>query len=357
MALCRPDRLRISPCLNVWDRLLTKTAYGKGSEPMEVFWERQNGQTEAVVRFLEEQGLHGDEGVQATVSLREDGRILACGALDGNVIKTVAVDPAFQGRGLAEVLMTELRREAFAGGHRQLFVFTKPVNEALFRSLSFFPVAACADAMLLESTRGGLRRYLEALPKAGGACGAVVMNCAPFTKGHRYLVEQASRACDWLYVFVLSEPKGPFPPEDRLELARLACREFPNVSVHPTQGYLISNATFPTYFLKDRNRGGEIHCELDLEIFAGRFAPALHLKKRFVGTEPLDPVTRRYNEAMHAFLPGRGIAVIEIPRLKVGGEPVSASQVRAHWTAGDLQSVRDLVPSATYDYLKLKIGG
>ncbi|MFR0733579.1 MAG: GNAT family N-acetyltransferase [Oscillospiraceae bacterium] len=124
---------------------------------MEIFWERpgQGGQSEPIARFLEEQGLRPDHGVQATVSLREDGRILACGGLEGNVIKTVAVDPSRQGQGLAEVLMTELRREAFARGHRQLFVFTKPSNEALFRSLSFFPVASSGEAMLLESTRGG----------------------------------------------------------------------------------------------------------------------------------------------------------------------------------------------------------
>ena len=214
---------------------------------MEIFWERpgQGGQSEPIARFLEEQGLRPDHGVQATVSLREDGRILACGGLEGNVIKTVAVDPSCQGQGLAEVLMTELRREAFARGHRQLFVFTKPSNEALFRSLSFFPVASSGEAMLLESTRGGLRRYLDSLPKSGGVHGAVVMNCAPFTLGHQYLVDQARQACDWLYVFVLSEDKGMFSPEDRLALVRQGCREFPNVSVHPTMGYLISNATFP----------------------------------------------------------------------------------------------------------------
>ena len=235
---------------------------------MEIFWERpgQGGQSEPIARFLEEQGLRPDHGVQATVSLREDGRILACGGLEGNVIKTVAVDPSCQGQGLAEVLMTELRREAFARGHRQLFVFTKPSNEALFRSLSFFPVASSGEAMLLESTRGGLRRYLDSLPKSGGVHGAVVMNCAPFTLGHQYLVDQARQACDWLYVFVLSEDKGMFSPEDRLALVRQGCREFPNVSVHPTMGYLISNATFPTYFLKDRSRGQEISCQLDLEI-------------------------------------------------------------------------------------------
>ena len=44
---------------------------------MEIFWERpgQGGQSEPIARFLEEQGLRPDHGVQATVSLREDGRI------------------------------------------------------------------------------------------------------------------------------------------------------------------------------------------------------------------------------------------------------------------------------------------
>ena len=314
---------------------------------MEVFWERpaQGGQSEPIARFLAEQGLRSDSGVQATVSLQESGRILACGGLDGNVIKTVAVDPAYQGQGLAEVLMTELRREAFSRGHRQLFIFTKPSNEPLFRSLSFFPVAACGEAMLLESTRGGLRRYLDALPKHGGNCGAVVMNCAPFTLGHQYLVDQARQACDWLYVFVLSEAKGMFPPEDRLELVRQGCQAYSNVSVHPT------------YFLKDQNRGGEISCQLDLEIFASRFAPALGLRKRFVGTEPLDPVTGRYNEALQSFLPGRGISVVEVPRLEAEGGPVSASRVRGCLASGDWQLLQQLVPHTTFAYLKSKLGG
>ena len=101
----------------------------------------------------------------------------------------------------------------------------------------------------------------------------------------------------------------------------------------------------------------EISCQLDLEIFAGSFAPALGLQKRFVGTEPLDPVTRQYNEALQASLPGRGIAVVELPRLEVGGQPVSASRVRACLAAGDLASVRQLVPDTTYAYCASKLGG
>lgn len=326
---------------------------------MEVVWERpeSGGQTEVVRQFLARQGLDTDPGVQCTVSLREGGEIVACGSLDGNVVKGVAVDPALRGCGLAEKLMTELRREAFERGQRQLFVYTGSGNEFLFRNLGFFPVASAAGALLLESTRGGLRQYLEALPKHQGLCGGAVMNCAPFTLGHRYLVEQASRACDWLYVFVLSEEKGPFPAADRLELVRRGCRDLPNVSVHPTRGYLISNATFPTYFLKDKSRGAAISCRLDLEIFAGRFAPALNLRKRFVGTEPLDPVTRAYNEAMKALLPLRGVQVVELPRLERAGAPVSASRVRACLQEENWTALRELVPETTYAYLNTKKGG
>ncbi len=210
--------------------------------------------------------------------------------------------------------------------------------------------------MLLESTRGGLRRYLDALPKHGGNCGAVVMNCAPFTLGHQYLVDQARQACDWLYVFVLSEAKGMFPPEDRLELVRQGCQAYSNVSVHPTMGYLISNATFPTYFLKDQNRGGEISCQLDLEIFASRFAPALGLRKRFVGTEPLDPVTGRYNEALQSFLPGRESPLWRCPgwRPRRPGKRQPGSRVPGFRRLALLQQ---LVPHTTFAYLKSKLGG
>lgn len=312
-------------------------------------------QSPSVCDFLRAQGLEPDPGAGFTVSLREDGQILACGSMDGNVIKGMAVAPDLRGQGLAERVMTELRREAFSLGLRRLFVYTKPGNEVLFRGLGFYPVAACGQALLLESTRGGLRSYLNALDRHPGPCGAVVMNCAPFTLGHRYLVEQARQRCRWLYIFVLSEEKGMFTAAQRLDMVRLGCREFSNVSVHPTEGYLISNATFPAYFLKDRAEKPKVSCALDIEIFAGRFAPALDIGVRFLGTEPFDPVTAAYNRALRDKLPPRGVQVEELPRLEVAGEPVSASRVRAALLAGE--RVEHLVPETTWQYLKQTMGG
>ena len=40
--------------------------------------------------------------------------------------------------------------------------------------------------------------------------GAVVMNCNPLTLGHRYLIEQALKQCDYLMIFVVQEDKSFF---------------------------------------------------------------------------------------------------------------------------------------------------
>ena len=115
---------------------------------------------------------------------------------------------------------------------------------------------------------------------------------------------------------------------------------------------MISAATFPTYFLKENEDAAALQTELDAILFATRIAPALHITRRFVGAEPFDPVTRRYNRALDAVLPPRGIQLIEILRLEEAGEPISASRIRALLNEKSLCSeVLDLVPSVTQRYL------
>ena len=125
-----------------------------------------------------------------------------------------------------------------------------------------------------------------------------------------------------------------------------------NVTVLPTGPYLISSATFPTYFLKKRDQVGTIHCQLDIEIFTRYFVPAFGIKCRFVGTEPLSALTSQYNEALKTYLPQAGISVTEIPRLKTGSMPISASAVRQAYQQQNWEVVKALVPATTYDYLQ-----
>jgi len=58
-----------------------------------------------------------------------------------------------------------------------------------------------------------------------------------------------------------------------------------------------------------------------------------------------------YNLVMAEVLAEHGIEMVEVPRLEAGGQPVSASRVRAAWRAGDRATLKDLVPPATLAYL------
>ena len=221
----------------------------------------------------------------------------------------------------------------------------------MFEGLFFYPIAQTDTVLLMEDRRNGIREFLDSLPEnlPGKKIGAAVMNCNPFTLGHRYLIETAAKGCDHLYVFLLSEDKSHFSAHDRLEMARAGTADLPNVTVLPTGPYLISNATFPTYFLKDRESAEQVHCLLDIEIFSRYYAPRFNISRRYVGTEPLSQMTDQYNTALKAQLPQTGIAVREIPRLEQSGTPVSASAVR---TALDQnEDIRAWVPESTYRYL------
>ena len=306
--------------------------------------------------FLKMNGLDYDPAVGFTVMLMEDDEILATASLDGNTVKCVAVSPMHQGEGLTANLMTEIRQEAFSKGLHHLMLFTKPGNLMMFREFGFHPVMRTESVLLMENRRNGLDEFLKGLdrPESAKTVGCIVANCNPFTLGHRYLIETASKRVDALHVFILSESKSMFSPEDRMALAKAGCRDIDNVYFHPTGPYLVSSATFPTYFIKDKAKAGDIHCGLDVRIFGEKFVPALGVTHRFVGTEPNCQVTNAYNEQMKQHLPRYGVEVVEIPRREVSGEAVSASRVRALLAQGDFEGIRPLVPDGTYEFLVKK---
>ena len=303
--------------------------------------------------FLHQAGLTADESVEQTVLIWDGNELIATGSRQGNLLKCIAVDPARQGEGLLASVLTALRQEAFKAGCRHLFVYTKPINAPLFTPLFFYPIAQTADVLLMEDRQNGVRDFIAKLPKVPTAnAGAAVMNCNPFTLGHQYLIETAARECDHLYIFILSEENGTFTAADRLEMAKQGTAHIPNVTVLPTGPYLISGATFPTYFLKNREQATTIHCQLDIEIFARYFVPAFGIKQRFVGNEPLSTMTNQYNQTLLKMLPPRGVSVCEIARITVDGTPISASAVRVAYEQKDWQALADLVPVTTLNYLK-----
>jgi [citrate (pro-3S)-lyase] ligase len=310
---------------------------------------------EQLKTFLRGSGLSYDRRVDFTVCAMEGETIAAAGSLDGKVLKCIAVSPAFQSGGLGAAIVTELIKEAGRRGFFHLFLFSKPENEELFGNFGFYTVEKTGSVLLMENKRGGIAGFVEALPRPPpgvSPIGAVIVNCNPFTLGHRYLIESAAARCGALYVFVVSENLSLFPADLRYELVLKGTSGLSNVYPHPTGPYLVSAETFPDYFFRDSVSPRDLNVELDLRIFAERFARPLGIRYRFVGTEPLDPVTAAYNRAMKELLPPLGVEVIELPRFETGGAPVSASRVRELLQKGDLEGIRELVPPTTFECLR-----
>lgn len=306
--------------------------------------------------FLKNAKLSCDEYVEETVLLWEEEQLIGTGSRDGNLLKLIAISPEYHGEDLTSVLLSELRKSAFEEGFNHLFLYTKPENEKIFQSLFFYAVAKTDNVLLMENRKDGINNFLMEIfeEKAEGTVGAIVMNANPFTKGHRYLVEIAAEKCDKLYVFVVSEDKSNFPANDRLEMVKLGTEDIEKVTVLPTGPYLVSSATFPTYFLKEREKASEVQCLLDVEIFSKYFVPKFSISVRFVGEEPLSPMTNEYNKVLKSELEKSEVKVFEIPRLCEDGVVISASTVRKLLEKGDIQSIKKFVPSTTFEYLKTK---
>lgn len=320
--------------------------------------------------FLAARGLDPEGDVDLSVLVSYDGRLAATASLAANVVKEVAVDPSLEGEGLAAVAVSRVVSEAHALGRTLLRVFTSPKNEAVFVSLGFKRLAVSGgDAVLLESDPRAFGRWAagaaeevarqaaEPAVSSGGTprrcrTGAVVVNCNPFTLGHRSLIERAAESCGRLIVFVLEADKSSFPAAARLRLVREGTADLGNVAVIPSGPYLISEATFPTYFLKEKSRATEIHARLDVSLFAARIAPAFGIEARFMGTEPYCEVTNLYNSLMKEILPRNGIAAEELPRVEAGGSAISASSVRAALKLDDWAALEALVPRTTLEYLR-----
>uniref|UniRef100_UPI0040269478 GNAT family N-acetyltransferase n=1 Tax=Prevotella sp. TaxID=59823 RepID=UPI0040269478 len=357
-------------------------------------------QRQRIEAFLKRNGLRIDDMNYYAAVLEDDGEMIAGGGLKDDVIKCVAVDDAHKGEAIANTLVSHLISHANQEGYGCIKLFTKPKNRQLFESLSFRLLAEAPEAILMETGIGGISNTVEALKKIkeesekykeynkeckedSKKCkeeektnlntttpqhlntpylntstpqhlnttpprgGVVVMNCNPFTLGHRYLIEQAAKQVERLYVMVVREDCSLFAYTERKAMVEQGVADIENVNVIDGSDYAISRATFPTYFLKRLDDAADTQMLLDLDLFRRHIAPALGATVRFVGTEPTDQLTRRYNQLMHEALKD----VRETARLEKDGNAVSASRVRKAMKEGDMNTIRQLVPPTTLPYI------
>ena len=300
--------------------------------------------------FLKSNALRMEEALDyyAAVFRKGDEEILAGGGLQGDTIKCIAVSDHVREEGFSNRLVSHLISEANAQGHQSVKVFTKPANREIFESMGFRLIAQAPKAILMENGQG-LRdycRYLSNLRRLGNN-GVIVMNANPFTLGHQYLIKEAAKQVDRLYVIVVKEERSIFKYAERKAMIEQGTEDLMNVTVCEGSNYAVSGVTFPTYFLKEITDATDTQILLDLDLFVHFIAPHLGVTIRFVGSEPTDELTARYNLLMEQVLPQHGYKTVEIPRY----QSISASVVRKELDSGHFCQATSLTPPSSHPYL------
>ncbi len=293
-----------------------------------------------------------------------NGELVGTGSHQGRILKYIAVSEKYRDSTAFALIVTFLTEKLLAI-HKHTFVFTRPENAVRFKGLGYNEIASAPPLFcVLEFGFESISTYQEYLrslkvPATTGEIAAIVVNCNPFTNGHKYLIEKAASENEVLYLFVVEEEKSAFPFAIRWELIRRGIAHLNNVTMVRGGMYVVSGATFPSYFLKGEIPGKVLRgqADLDVTVFARYIVPVLNIRRRYVGTEMYCSTTAAYNESMKAILPTYGIDVIEIERKSAGtlknGQPayISASKVRQAIKEGRLEEVMDFLPDPTREFL------
>jgi [citrate (pro-3S)-lyase] ligase len=299
--------------------------------------------------------LSYEDTVDTTVVLKAGQSIVGTCSSERNILKCFAVSPAYQQTGVAAQLITRLINLQFDKGNYNVLAFTKAANIPIFKGLGFETVYNTRAVALMRYGEDKLSETLEHIRAAVGmpigVRSAIVMNCNPFTLGHLYLVEIAAAECEDVIVFVVEAERSDFPFAVRLSLAKAGVAHLPNVTVISGGDWIISQATFPQYFLKNPTERARQSAELDAGIFAEIIAKALGITRRYVGSEPYCEMTNAYNRVMQTCFDNRGLALCVIDRKRAGGQAISASHVRKLVLTCDVDALRQVVPPTTLEYL------
>jgi len=316
--------------------------------------------------FLHDQGFEFDPTeVESTMIVYNlGGDVVGTGSHQGRILKYVAVAPKFRDSTAFALIVTHLT-EKLLKIYKHTFVFTRPENSVRFRGLGFTEIASAPPLFsVLEFGFESVKNYQEYLktlkrPTKTDAVAALVVNCNPFTNGHKYLIEKAAAENELVYLFVVEEDLSAFPFLIRWELIRKEIAHLENVVMVRGGMYIVSGSIFPAYFLKNETISDVMQkqAECDVRIFANYVVPVLDIKRRYIGTEKYCLTTAAYNQAMKNILPEVGVEVIEVMRMVATTATsklpifISASNIRQAIKMDKLSDVMEFLPDSTRDFL------
>ena len=184
-------------------------------------------------------------------------------------------------------------------------------------------------------------------PEKGMVIGSIGMHGNPFTLGHRYLIETASKQVDKLFVLLIEDDLGIFSYAERFAMAVEGTRDLHNVKIVPGGPFQATRNVFQEYFVKVKPTDMRESATVDTLIFTEVIAKRLGITRRFLGDERHNPKMQFFNELMKEMLPRYGIEVIELPRAQAGGRAISASLARNAAAEGDRETLLANIPETT----------
>ncbi|MCD4827749.1 MAG: hypothetical protein K8Q99_08230 [Acholeplasmataceae bacterium] len=309
-----------------------------------------------VKELLKVNHLNYEPNVTKTIGLYDKQKLVATGSIDHNVIKMIAVDPNYTSKNLSSKILSYILFDMEAKQIDHYFLFTKPENKKIFSSFNFNQIIETNDVVLYENKEKNITETLtqmkQDLPSKRGIRNCIVMNLNPMTLGHLHLIETAANHKGDLIIFLVDTDASIIDYKTRLDILKKTIKHLKNVYIYPSTDYMISRATFPTYFLKDQN-SMEVYTKLDVSIFKKYFMPIFEIDFRYVGQEPLDPLTNQYNQSLIELLVNQ-LKVIDRKTYK--DNVISASYVRLLAKQKKYDELKKVVPKATYKFLTSKKG-
>lgn len=301
-------------------------------------------------------GLREIAAIDHTLALiDENGQLVGTGSIANNVLKYIAVcnQDAVPGARFNQ-MVTALQHYLFDQKVFHSFVFTKAKYATSFSHLGFSELAHTEHAAFLESGTPDINDFIAAIPKiedqSNKQVAAIVMNANPFTLGHRKLVQLASQENDLVYVFVVATDLSLFKTKERMQLVKSGTSDLKNVLVVSGGDYMVSQSTFPAYFLKSSADLITTQTDIDALVFKNFIAPQLAIKRRYLGTEPFSRTTNFYNQSLtNKLSPLVNVRIVN--RFQINGKVITATRVRQLIKEDNLTAISNFVPPQTMQFI------
>lgn len=287
--------------------------------------------------------------VDYTIVIKVNGEIIATCSKLFNLVKCIAISKNYTGLGLSKTLVNKVIEKIHDENYDEAFIITKIENKVIFEANKFSAIYSNEKISFMTNRPDKIVEYVEYLRDVNveGNNGAIVMNTNPFTYGHQFLIEEAAKQVDNLYIIPVLEDLSFFKYEERKRMMVEGVKHLKNVKVVEGTQYIISKSTFPSYFLKSSDETIKQQTNLDASIFVELFKKSLNIKKRFVGTEPFSHTTDLYNKSLKSVMVANDIELVEIKRKELNGKAISASEARLEILNKNELALRNLLPPST----------